>query len=379
MKQYRLPILLLLAIYFITTSCIKKDVTVLENKTAIQHSIDKQAHQFLEDSLITSVSIGIIKDGKKITAHYGELDSGKKNTPTDATYYEIASVSKTFAGALVAQAELEGKLSLQDDIRKYLTEAYPNFEFEGEPIRIIHLLTHQAGLPQFLPTAIGEAMNQINEELPFKVHEIEKAYSKDRFLTDLKTIELTAIPGSQYHYSNVDVELMAYILETIYDMPYEDIVLKKITAIARMPHTKIHLSTSEKQNLANGYGINRRLVPHFSNTLWGADGGIKSTVPDMVNYMELLLQSENKMISKSQEILIDLGDYGSGYFWPIRLNTPHGTYYNHHGGAYGTQNWLYIYPKYDLGIYVVTNQSDLETAGKLQQLVDAILEEVIVG
>lgn len=363
-------------ISLITISCVKNNTTIPEKKTAMHHHIDTEALRFLEDSLITAVSIGIYKDGKKITSHYGELDPGKKNTPSDSTYYEIASVSKTFAGALVAQAELEGKLSLQDDIRNYLADAYPNFEFEGHPIRIIHLLTHHAGLPQFLPTTIGEAMNQINEELPFKVHELEKAYSKDRFLEDLKTIELTATPGTQYGYSNVDVELMAYILETIYDMPYEDIVFKKITAPAKMPHTKIHLSTSEKQNLANGYGINRRLVPHFSNTLWGADGGLKSTVPDMVNYMEFLLQSENKMIAKSQEILIDLGDYGSGYFWPIRLNTPDGTYYNHHGGAYGTQNWLYIYPKYNLGIYVVTNQSDLETAGKLQQLVDGILEKV---
>jgi len=363
-----------------TSSCEQKkeeapaSISIVAQK--INQILEEEANAFLQDSMLTAVSIGIYAHNEHITSHYGELDPGQGNRPSDRTYYEIASVSKTFAGALVAQAELEGKLSLEDDIRKYLKEAYPNFEFDGHPIRIKHLLLHQAGFPQFLPTSIGELFTEINDDLPFKVHAIESAYTKELFLEDLHKLQLTVAPGESYGYSNVDVELMAHILENIYQMSYDDLLRLKITSVAGLDQTKIRLSDEEKENLANGYGINRRLTPHIPNALWGADGGMKSTTPDMVKYMTFLLDSNNAMVRKSQETLLDLGDYGAGYFWPIRNSEEDGTYFNHHGGAYGTQNWLYIYPKHKIGISVITNQSDLETAGKLQNLLQRIFEKI---
>ena len=76
------------------------------------------------------------------------MDKGKGNIPTDSTIYEIASVSKSFTGILVAQAVLQ-RLNINDDIRKYLSEDFSNLEYEGKPVRIKHLLTHTAGLPDF--------------------------------------------------------------------------------------------------------------------------------------------------------------------------------------------------------------------------------------
>lgn len=124
-------------------------------KNSVELSIDRNADTLLLDTTVNALSIGVYKDGKTYIYHYGELDKGKGNKPTNKTIYEIASVSKTFAGTLVAHAELEGKLNLEDDIRTYLKEDFPNFEYEGEPIRIKHLISHTSRLPRFLPDVVN--------------------------------------------------------------------------------------------------------------------------------------------------------------------------------------------------------------------------------
>jgi len=116
----KIKFLLILSI-LIFSNCKKSDKkAVSKHIDKVQMSMDKNADSLLLDSKINAVSIGVYKDGKKYTSHYGELDKGKGNTPSDNTIYEIASVSKTFTGVLVANAVLEGKLALEDDIRKYL-------------------------------------------------------------------------------------------------------------------------------------------------------------------------------------------------------------------------------------------------------------------
>ena len=74
-------------IYLIILIGCKKSEEKSKNKTVdpIQLSIDRHADSLLLDSKINSASIGVYKDGKKYTSHYGELDKGKGNRPTDKT------------------------------------------------------------------------------------------------------------------------------------------------------------------------------------------------------------------------------------------------------------------------------------------------------
>ncbi|MDN5424202.1 MAG: beta-lactamase family protein, partial [Chryseobacterium sp.] len=82
--------------------------------------MEKTAQKLKEKSGAYSVSVGIVKDGKVYTKHYGEIDKGKGNKADDNTYFEIASVTKLFTGQLLSQGVLENKINLEDDIRKYL-------------------------------------------------------------------------------------------------------------------------------------------------------------------------------------------------------------------------------------------------------------------
>ncbi|MFH6605146.1 serine hydrolase domain-containing protein [Maribacter algicola] len=371
--KYRFLILLHIIVVF---SC-KNDQVQSATKSidAVQKSMDKNADSLLLDSQINSVSIGIYKDGKKYTAHYGELDKGKGNKPTDSTIYEIASVSKTFTGVLVANAVLENRLTLEDDIRKYLKEDFENFEYQNNPIKIKHLLTHTSRMSKFLPESINALFNNFDEDLPFKVYEIQKDYNKIDFFQDLKEIQLDTIPGTKYEYSNVDTELMAEILENVYGRTFNEIVKNYFEKTAGMYNTQIHLSKEQEKYLANGYGMTGKLVPHEA-FIYGADGGIKTTMPDLINYIELHLDADNKVITEAHRNILENGNREMGYYFPIRNSEEYGTYYRMHGGGFGMQNWLFILPKYNFGISVVTNQSDLHTADKLNKVANKLIEEL---
>ena len=351
----------------------KKEAPITVDK--VQIAMDKNVDSLLLDSKINAVSIGVYKDGKKYIAHYGELDKGKNNKPTDKTIYEIASVSKTFTGVLVANAVSEGKLALDDDIRKYLKEDFKNFEYNGEPIRIKHLLTHTSRMSKFLPESINALFNDFNEDLPFKVYEVQKDYGKKEFFRDLHTIELDTIPGEKYAYSNVDTELMAEILENVYEKSFNHILKDYFQKNANMQSTYVDLPKQKEQFLANGYGMTGKLVPH-EVVIYGADGGVKTTMPDLVNYMQLHLDPSNKIVAESHRNLLENGNRKIGYYFPIRNNEEYGTYYSMHGGGFGSQNWFFLLPKYNLGISVITNQSDLDTADKLMKVVKGLIEDL---
>jgi len=341
----------------------------------IQISMDRNADSLLQEAKITSASIGIYKDGKKYTSHYGELDLGKGNQPTNETIYEIASVSKTLTGVLVANAVLEGKIKLEDDIRDYLKEDFPNFEYQEKPIRIKHLLTHTSRMPKFLPESISELFSDFNESLPFKVYEIQKEYSKQDFFKDLHQVKLDTIPGTKYEYSNVDTELMAQILENVYKKSFDAILKDYFKKTATMQNTQIHLSEKKKKMLANGYGMTGKLVPRVV-VMYGADGGVKTTMPDLVNYMELQLDSNNKTIAESHKTLYKTENREMAYYWPVKTNEEYGAYFSIHGGSFGSQNWFFILPKYNMGISVITNQSDMETPEKLMKTVEGLIQDL---
>tara|TARA_R110002050_G_scaffold300286_2_gene468564 strand:- start:13229 stop:14350 length:1122 start_codon:yes stop_codon:yes gene_type:complete len=371
----KIKLLLVFSIVVLTNCRNNKKDEAPKSLDKVQMSMDKNADSLLLDAKLNSVSIAVYKDGKKYIGHYGELDKEKNNKPTDKTIYEIASVSKTFTGLLVANAVLEGKLNLEDDIRKYLKEDFKNFEYNGEPIRIKHLLTHTSRMSKFLPESINALFTDFNEELPFKVFDIQKDYGKKEFFRDLHTIELDTIPGEKYAYSNADTELMAEILENVYDKPFNGILKDYFQKSANMHSTYVDLPKEKEQYLANGYGMSGKLVPH-EVVIYGADGGVKTTMPDLVNYMQLHLDPSNKVVAESHRNLLENGNREIGYYLPIRNNEEYGTYYSMHGGGFGSQNWFFLLPEYNLGISVITNQSDLDTANKLMKVVKELIKEL---
>lgn len=339
------------ALFFALFGC--KSVEQI-NKQNVENAITKNALQLLEDKRFHSVSIAVLKNGESTIKHFGELTIGKSNKPNDSTLYELASVTKTFTGYITAKAVLDKKINLEDDIRIYLDEPYPNFEFQGEPIRIKHLITHTSGFPNFPP----------------------KSENKEAFFEGLKLIKIETKPGEKYFYSNTAPELTAYILEKVYQKPYEKLVAEFILKPNNMNQTKFSLNKNDKTRLVKGYNDKNELMPNFDRTLWGGIAGLHSTTTDLVKYMKLHLDKSNPIVNESHKKLFKEGsDFWEAYHWYI-IEDDNKLIYRHHGGIYGMQNWFVIYPKQNIGISILTNTSFNETGEILEKVVDNLYLDI---
>jgi CubicO group peptidase (beta-lactamase class C family) len=348
------------------------------NNSQIPAAIEKSGQWFLKGKNITSASIGVHSGGENFTAHFGELDKGKGNRPDDNTLYEIASVTKTMTGYLLAKAVAEGRVRLKDPIQQYLDTPYPNLAFKGTPITVRHLATHTSGLPVFLSPKMNNAFTDKDPEEPFKFLALEQEYNKTKFLEYLANVTLTRKPGEVYGYSNAGTELVGLVLEKVYQQSIDEQLAAAFLEKTGMTNTAITLSPEQKEQLVQGYWMdNDRPSPNILNNLWATGSGVKSTLEDLMKYAALQLDDQDPITSQAQEILYDNGKGKRvAYLWDVSMDR-YGTYYSHHGGTGGMQNWLFIFPKYDLGISIITNHSDYSTPTRLSKAARMILKEIV--
>ncbi|PBI90193.1 Beta-lactamase precursor [Flavobacterium sp. ACN2] len=348
-------------------------------KINIKSFIDSAANRMIKKPLIHSTSIAIVYKGKEFIGHYGELEKGKNNCPNNETIYEIGSLSKTFAGTLAAEAVIQNKLNIEEDIQKYLPEDYPNLKYGKQPILIKHLLSHTSGLPNMLPLEANTILeNFTSHDTPAKINELYKNYSEKDFLRDLHKVKIDSVPGYKYQYSSAGSQLIAFVLEKIYKTKYEKLLTDYLIKNMAMQNTKISLSAQEAKKLAVGYHSDNPVITTPMPELpWGASGNMKSTIPDMAKYIKYQLKN-NKVVAESHQPIVKFDkEFSIGYFWNIATdNKELGTFYLHHGGVPRSQCYFYIVPKYDLGAFIITNQSGNDTARIMEETLNEIFEKI---
>lgn len=326
-----------------TISCSRSKSIANRSKEDI---VEHFASDFLDDERIHSVSIALYSNGKESTFHFGEQNPKKNNPPTDSTLYELASVTKTFTGTMVAKAVLDGKIALDDDIRAHLPQKYSNLEYNAEKITIRNIVTHTSGFPNFPPA--GE--------------------SKTAFWNGLYQVEISYKPGTKFRYSNTAPEVAAYILEKAYGIPYQELIETYILKPNNMTNTSFALNRREKSLLIQGYNGKKEPQKHYQNSLWGGIAGIHSNTTDLIKYIKYHLNDSMPEIEESHKSFFSTQHgFAIGYFWNI-VETESEVYYRHHGGIWGMQNWIMVFPKSDIGIAVLSNASFEGIDEKLEKL-----------
>ncbi len=96
------PMIALFALAVLSQSALPQ--TTERDAEKISPVVDSAARTFLTNGQTIGLSIGIYKDGKTYTYHFGSTERGRQHLPTDKTLYCIGSITKTFTGLLLAQA-----------------------------------------------------------------------------------------------------------------------------------------------------------------------------------------------------------------------------------------------------------------------------------
>jgi CubicO group peptidase (beta-lactamase class C family) len=169
-------------------------------------------------------ALGVYKDGQIVYKHgYGMANLNDDVTITPETVFHVASMSKQFTAASILLLAQQGKLSLDDDVHKYIPEL-PDF---GERITLRHLMHHTSGLRDqwSLLELAGWRYSQdlITDDDVMSVLVHQKA--------------LNFKPGEKYMYSNTGFTLLAIIVKRVSGMSFREFTTKNIFEPLGMTHT----------------------------------------------------------------------------------------------------------------------------------------------
>ncbi len=317
-------------------------------KTRLDSVVQDAVTPYMSNKNVAGLSVGVLQNGKLYTYNFGETKKGSGKIPTASTIYEIGSVTKTFTGILLAKAVVQGKVKLDDDIRKYLPGNYPNLAFAGVPVQLVHLSNHSSRLPS-QPKISGTNEDLFSPSIQFT----------DKMLEDiLHTIVLDTLPGTRREYSNFAVGLLGIILEKIYGLEYEALLKKNILRPYAMKQTSIGLSAPDFKTFAQGYDVEGNPAPYWRNRIAEPDGGIRSTTHDMLLYMKEQLNKKDSAASLSHKISFGDNKRGTGLNWGISTTKEGFLRWTHDGGTDGFTSLCLIYPGLNSGIILLTNNGD---------------------
>lgn len=324
----------------------------------IDSLVRHHAVRFLADSHAVGLSIGVYQGGTSHAYGFGVADLATRVPTTPTTIYPIASLTKTFTGAILARAELEGRLRLDDDVRRHLDGPFPNLEYRGAPVTLRTLVTHTSRLPTMLP--------------------LPATFTRDEFLRALAGVTIDTVPGPVFRYSNAGVQLLGIALERVYGSPYATLVDSLVARPLGMANTRL-VATPGDRLIATGYDEQRRAVSLPPASL-GAAGGLTSTVDDMLRYLRWQVREGDDVARRTHHAVwgdtvswaAKRGGYTMGYGWQMFRAANGGLRIFQDGALPGYGAQCVLFPELDLGIVILSNAMDPTAPKRLSALVDSI-------
>ncbi len=279
---------------------------------------------------------------------YGMANLELKVPMEEHMVFEIGSITKQFTAVSILMLMEEGKLSLDDDITKFI-EDYPT---HGHHISIHHLLTHTSGIKSY--TSLERWMS-----------DVRKDYEPLQMIDYFKNEPMDFAPGEKFLYNNSAYFILGYVIEKASGMSYEEFLETRIFQPLDMENSYYGSQLELIPNRAYGYqgGDGFKNAQYVSLTQPYAAGSIMSTVEDMHKWQEALknntLISEESLQKAHTNYSLNNGekiDYGYGWM----INEIQGSRsIEHGGGIFGyTCNGIWM-PEEDIYIILLTNRDDV--------------------
>jgi CubicO group peptidase (beta-lactamase class C family) len=301
--------------------------------------MDQVMQSFVGNRFMGSV---LVARGDKVlfSKGYGfaNLEWDIPNTPD--TKFRIGSVTKQFTAVLILKLEEQGKLSLSDPVKQYITDAPAAWD----KITLFHLLTHTSGLPDFtnlpdypklqtLPTTATQIMARFRDKpLDFQ-------------------------PGEKYKYCNSGYVVLTAVVEKVAGAPYEKFLQDQILTPVGLKDTGYDSATHVIHHRATGYLVNAdnqiENSRYLDMTVPQGAGALYSTTNDLLKWELAMFGGKVLKPSSFEKMTTPVkNNYGFGLF--IRTGNKH-KMIEHTGGIDGFNTDLAYYPDDKVTIVVLRN------------------------
>jgi CubicO group peptidase (beta-lactamase class C family) len=314
-------------------------------------------------------AVAVVKDGTIIYKNGYGIANLEYDIPINpSSIFHIASVSKQFTVFSILLLEKQGKLSLDDDIRKYISEV-PDF---GKTITLRHLASHTSGLRDQwnLLSMAGWRMDDVIT----KEH-VLKLVSKQK--------ELNFNPGEEYAYCNTGFTLLAEVVSRISDMSFAEFTKMNIFDPLQMNNTLFY-DDHEKIVKNRVYSYNSDSSGYKKSVLNYANVGATSlftTVEDLslwsMNFLNMKVGDSTIINKMNTPAILNNGKTFGGALGQF-VGEYKGLNEIQHGGAdAGYRSYLTRFPDENFAVVVFSNSAEFNSGRMAHKVVDIYLKDKI--
>lgn len=313
-------------------------------------------------------SLGVVRDGRLVYERsYGQADVEQDRRIGPDTVFHIASISKQFTAFAVLLLERDGKLSLDDDVRKHLPELH---DF-GRTITLRHLLLHTSGLRDQwdLLVLAGWRMSDVITE-------------DDVFRLVCRQRELNFDPGERHLYSNTGYTLAARVVERASGQSFREFTRRRIFEPLGMKHTRFPADHEQivpgraRSYNPTGPGAYRNAILSYGTA--GATS-LLTTVSDLARWDQNFYEprvGDQKLIARLQEA----GTLNDGKKIDYALGVEHDEYrglkcVEHGGSDAGFRCDLIRFPTERFSVIILANTSDVNAGNLTRQVTGLYLAD----
>lgn len=339
--------LLTLLVSLFLTNCDQKDVSDVNSSGQLVEKADAIFQGHVNDGNIAGASVLIYKGEEKVLdKSYGYASLELQTPMPENAVFEIGSVTKQFTAAAILKLEEEQKLSLKDDITKYV-----DFNTQGKKITIQQLLNHTSGIASY---------TEIPEFWTMSYH----SYHRDSMISLVEKAGFLFEPGEKMIYNNSAYFLLGLIIEEVTGKSYEEFLNDIFFNPLGMNNTYYCSNSEIVKNKAYGYsesptGLIQK--DHIDHTWPYAAGSLCSTTNDLITWMKAL--HNGKVFSN---------EYYAKFITPLTLNDGTVLRYamgiihyddfgnetiEHSGGINGFSSASRYYPDDDLYVVCLKNST----------------------
>jgi CubicO group peptidase (beta-lactamase class C family) len=250
-------------------------VAQARSRAAIVAAVDSIVANALKDGRAAGMSVALVK-GKDtlVLKGYGYADLEFDVPTPPRAIYEIGSITKQFTASSILLLQEQGKLSIDDDLTKYL----PNYPMQGHRITLRRLMDHTSGIKGYT-------------ELPEFGRLATRKEPRDSLVALFSSKPFDFAPGDALVYNNSAYFLLGLIIEKVSGMSYADFVKQNLFDKAGMVDSRYCSESAVYKRRAHGYdmGPNGLQLAGYIDQNWPySAGSICSTAWDLVAWNRAL-------------------------------------------------------------------------------------------
>jgi D-alanyl-D-alanine-carboxypeptidase/D-alanyl-D-alanine-endopeptidase len=316
------------------------------NQQKLPADIEKETQKRIELGYHLGTVIGIIdKEGTRYYG-FGQMSLTDSLMPDENSIFEIASVTKTFTTALLADLEFNNELEISNSIEQYLPVFEQVLTNNKRTITLEDLVNHTSGLPRNPTNTTTDDSNRYRD------------YSVDDLNEYLSGITIDD-SGRTYLYSNLAYLVLEQAIETRLESNYESLIQERVLDVLDMKNTYFVVPDEKRDRLVTPYRSGEH-VDELDMGEFPASGGLKTTAKEMLRFLEAQLGMYSTTLDPAfiltQEERFSNDDETLGLGWAIlKREESEKTIHYHKGGSNGFRSFAGFNLEDQIGVVVLTN------------------------